>query len=64
MTAAQKKKALKKIVDEMIAIHADYRIRFAKLRRKQLLLLKEVAAGAEAATVAKLMKNIKKNKLQ
>jgi hypothetical protein len=60
MTDAQKKKELKRLAGEIERIHADYAERFAKLRKKQLALLKRVNARAEELKIGELVKGINK----
>jgi hypothetical protein len=64
MTDAQKKKELKRLAAEVRRIHADYSERFAKLRNRQLALLKRVNARAEELNINELEKGIKKMRVK
>jgi len=60
MTDAEKKKELKRLAAAVKTIHADYMERFAKLKKKQLALLKQVNARVETLKIDELVKDIKK----
>lgn len=60
MTEAQKKKELKQLAAKLAQIHAEYLERFSKLKKRQLALLKAVAARSETARIGRLVKDINK----
>jgi hypothetical protein len=60
MTDAQRKQRLAELSDELDRIHAGYLEQFAKLRKKQFELLKEVTARVEALHIGEITKEINK----
>jgi hypothetical protein len=60
MTDAQRKQRLAELSAELDRVHTEYLERFAKLRKKQFELLKQVTARVEALKVGEMVKDINK----
>jgi hypothetical protein len=60
MTDTQRKQRFAELSAELDRVHTEYLERFAKLRKKQLELRKEVTARVEALKVGEMVKEINK----